>query len=382
MDKIRVLIADDIDETRNVIKRILTLDSDNFEVAGEAANGLDVLKLIPKCKPDVILMDINMPKMNGLEATEKITEDYPSIIVIIMSVQADSEYLKRAMFSGAKEYIIKPFDYDNLINTITATYNKYKDKVVRYVEKNEVEREGKIISFYSTKGGVGKSVLSLNNAIMLSKEYKKKTLLIDLDLLFGDISLMINKHTERTLLDIVDERQFDSYDNIKPYLSKYNDNLDIVLGPKNPEGGEYISKEVIESIIKQVKKHYDMIIVDTSINFNDVTLSVLDISDLILIVTTTEITSIKNTKLGLGVMKSLNYDNNKVKVVINFSTNKYGISIKDLEEVFKDNIFASIPEEKQVNISVNKGFPICNDSKQSSSKIVKAIKDMSKKMIA
>jgi pilus assembly protein CpaE len=108
MNKIRVLIADDIEETRNVIKKILNLDKENIEVVGEADNGEEVFKIIPKVKPDVVLMDINMPVLNGLEATEKITMEYPSVMVIIMSVQAESEYLKKAMFHGAKEYIIKP----------------------------------------------------------------------------------------------------------------------------------------------------------------------------------------------------------------------------------------------------------------------------------
>jgi pilus assembly protein CpaE len=380
MSRVKILIADDVKETRDVIKRILTLDSEKFEVVGEAKDGEEVLKIIPKCKPDVILMDINMPIMNGLEATEKITEDFPNVIVIIMSVQADSEYLKRAMFSGAKEYIIKPFDYDNLVNTILPTYNKYKGRGIKLV-KNEEEKDAKVVTYYSSKGGVGKSILSLNNAIMLSKTYKKKTLLIDLDLQFGDISIMINRHANRTLLDIVDENQYDTYEHIKPYLSKYNDNLDVLLAPKTPEGGEYISKESIESIIKNSKKHYDVIIVDTGINFDDVTLSILDISELILIVTTMEITSVKNTKLSLGVMKSLNYDNNKVKIIINFSTKKNGVNIKDLEEVFKDNIFGKIPEEKNVATSVNKGKPICDDYKHESSKFFKGIKDISKSLI-
>jgi pilus assembly protein CpaE len=124
MSKIKILIADDIEETRNVIKKILNMEQESFEVVGEASNGEEVLKRIPKVKPDVVLMDINMPVINGLEAAERINNEFPNTIVIIMSVQAGDEYIKKAIFHGVKEYIVKPFNCDELINTIKASSKK------------------------------------------------------------------------------------------------------------------------------------------------------------------------------------------------------------------------------------------------------------------
>lgn len=378
MKKIRILIADDIDETRSVIKKILNLEEDIFDVVGEACNGEEVLKLIPQVNPDVVLMDINMPLLNGLEATERITNEFPSVIVIIMSVQAESEYLKKAMFHGAKEYVIKPFNYDTLISTITITYEKYKDRQVNIKSNSSRVNDGKIVAFFSSKGGVGKSVLALNSAIVLSKD-AKKVLLVDMDLQFGDISIMVNQYNQKNILDAVEDGQLDSYENIKPYLYKYNENLDMLFAPGKPEDAEYVNKDSIEKIIKVCQKQYDVIIVDTGINFNDSTLYILDIAQEIFYVSTMEIVSLKNTKLGLRVMQSLGYDNHKVKLVINRCTSSYGISKSDVETVFKDNIFVMIPEEeKTVSISINKGNPFCDDAKYYKLKVGKAIKDMCK----
>lgn len=377
MSKIRILIADDIEETRNVIKKILTLEDEFFDVVGEAGNGEEVLSLIPRVNPDVVLMDINMPLLNGLEATERITNEFPNVIVIIMSVQGEIEYLKKAMFYGAKEYIVKPFNYDALIETITITYEKYKDKGAKLNINTERTSSAKIITYFSSKGGVGKSALALNNAVVLSKDFNKKILLIDLDLQFGDISMMVNQYSKKNILDIIDEGQCDSYENIKSYLYKYNDNLDILFAPTKPEASEYITKESIEKIITNCEKKYDVIIIDTGINFNDSTLYVLDIAKDILYVSTMDIISLKNTKLGLQVMQSLNYEKDKVKLVINRCTSSYGINKSDVEAVFKDNIFAMIPEEeKTVNISINKGYPFCDEPKYYKFKIGKSIKDM------
>ncbi|NSW89699.1 MAG: response regulator [Firmicutes bacterium] len=383
MGKIRILIADDIEETRDVIKKILSIDKEMFEVVGEAGNGEEVLRLIPKVKPDVVLMDINMPVLNGLEATEKISDEYPWVIVIILSVQGENEYLKKAMFYGAKEYIIKPFHYDVLSETIKVTYEKYKEKEMKLQSNQAPTRDAKVIAFFSSKGGVGKSVLALNTSIMLSKESGKKILLADMDLLFGDISMLVNQYNQKTILDVIDDGQLNSYENIKPYLYKYNENLDMLFAPAKPEAAEYIGKDSIEKMMKVFQKQYDVIIVDTGINFNDSTLYILDNAQTILYVTTGEIVALKNTKLGLRIMKSLGYDNDKVKLVINRFTSRYGISKAEVEEAFKDNIFAILPEEeKTVSISVNKGQPFCDNAKysKSKSKVVNAIELMCKNL--
>ena len=373
--KIKVLIADDIKETRDIIKKILQME-DEFEIVGEAADGEETLKLIPKTKPDVVLMDINMPILNGLEATEKITSLYPNVIVIIMSVQGESEYLRKAMFYGAKEYIIKPFNYESLVETIKVTYERYKDLLSKLTVEEEI-RDGKIVTFFSSKGGVGKSILALNSAIEFSRA--KKTILVDMDLMFGDISMLVDGANFKTMLDAIDDEQLDSFASVKSYIFNYNENLDMLFAPKKPEAAEYIGKDSIEKIFNLIKKHYDLIIVDTGINFNDNTLYVLDNSDYILLISTMDIVSLKNTKLGLAVMRSLGYDNKKVKIVINRFNTDYGINKGDVDDVFKENIFATIPDdEKTVLPSINNGKPFMDNNRFLKSKLAKAIETLCK----
>lgn len=336
------------------------MESERFEMVGEAGDGEEVIRKIPYCKPHVVLMDINMPIMNGLEATEKISDLYPDVIVIIMSVQAENEYLKKAMFSGAKEYIIKPINYDTLVQTIEATYIKNKERISSLSHKNQPEKNSKVITFYSSKGGVGKSVLSVNTALTLSRAYKKKTLLIDMDLQYGDVALMLNLYGEKTILEMVDDHQWEHYDTASTYLVKLNEKMDVLLAPTNPEASEYISKDMVQTLIKGFMSKYDFIIVDTAVNFDETTLHVLDVSDQVLMVTTMELSSVKNTKLGINVMKTLSYEDKKVKVVVNEARGKFGINVKELKEIFNNNILAFLPEDiKEIRLSINKGTPVC-----------------------
>ncbi len=379
MDKIKILVADDMEETRMVIKKILNLEDNIFEVVGEASNGEEVLSLIPKIKPDVVLMDINMPILNGLEATEKITNQYPLVIVIMMSVQAENHYLKKAMFHGAKEYIIKPFNYKSLTETIKRTYEKNKERQMQLVKSEQRDRKGKIMSFYSSKKGVGKSVLALNTAVILSKDKNKKILLLDMDVQVGSVTILVNQYNQNTTLNAADTAKLDSYENIEPYLYKYSENLDMFFAYGKTEEGVSTTKDNTRKIMKLLKREYDIIIVDAGTHFNDHTLYLLDDAEKIFFVSTMDIESLKNTKLGMRKMQLLGYDKNKVKLVINRFTTNYGISKKDVEKVFKDGIFATIPEEeKTVTISINKGIPFCETAKYNEKKIGKALEQMCK----
>ena len=121
MEKIRILIADDIAETRENVRRLLQFEED-LEVVGTAADGEQAVALAEKIHPDIILMDINMPGLDGIAATEMATVRFPDTAVVIMSVQGEQEYLREAMAAGAREYLVKPFGGDELANTLRRVY--------------------------------------------------------------------------------------------------------------------------------------------------------------------------------------------------------------------------------------------------------------------
>ncbi len=380
--KIKLMIADDIQETRDVIRQLIDLNSENIEIIAEAQNGAEAVLLARQYKPDLILMDINMPELNGLEATARIVSDNPGSVVIIMSVQSETEYLKQAMFSGAKEYIIKPFDYDTLMGTLLKTYERHHSTTVENVPTEPTGQVAKVFSFFSTKGGVGKSFLALSTALVHSMIYKKKTLLIDFDLQFGDISLMIDRVSAKSLADCVSDGEYKDYDAIASYLIHYNEYLDILIAPKSPEEAESIQSDVPEIILQVLQHHYDTILMDLPISFSDLTLSVLDRSDCILYVSTMDILSLKNTKTGLSVMKSLNYPEDKIKIIINSRNESYGIKMVDVEKLFTRKPFTSIVEDqKGARLSINMGTPYLMNPKNKGSKLYKEIVELSNKMI-
>jgi len=356
---IKIIIADDVQEMRDMIEKMLMTSDLEYEIVGFCANGAEVVDLMQKKKADIILMDINMPIMNGLEATRIICEKYPQVRVIIMSVQQESEYLKKAMLAGAKAYLMKPVDIDELVDTIKTTYERYQFLDTAAPAKAPQTHHAEVISFFSAKGGVGKSMIALNSALLMHDKLGKKVMLVDLDLQFGDIALMVNKQNELTIKEMFDDSPIKTMEDVQPYIHSYKSGVDMLFAPKDPESAEYISKDQINEVIELLKKHYDVIIIDTGVNYDEVTLNALDHSDRVVIVTNLEVTGLKNTKLSLRVMQSLNYDHQKVKILVNMTNDKFGVTKANVQKAFNYDVIGYLPEDiKLVRNATNTGIPL------------------------
>lgn len=378
--KIKVIIADDVKETRDNIRTLLSFDN-RLEVVGEAVNGEEAVLIAKEARPDIILMDINMPVKDGIKATEEITLEVPETTIVIMSVQTEQEYLKKAMTAGARDYITKPFTGEELVSAIVKTYyleSKRNQNKIISTEKEEVK--SKIISIFSTKGGVGKTTIATNLAVTLARQTKKRVALLDLDLLFGDVAIHLNVSIKSTISELIKEIHILDQELMNDYMVTHFSGVRVLPAPVKPEYAEYVTAQHIEKIIKVLKEDYHYIVIDTAQNFSETTLAALDASDVVLFVSTMDLPTIKNVKAGLEVMESLRYSDSKVKIVLNKASEQFGISYKDFEETVKSNIWGSIPEDNFTVInSVNKGFPFVIT--RAESKVAKSIYDIGERLI-
>src|SRR5512147_2533466 len=164
-EKIRVMIVDDVSETRENVRKLLQFESD-VEVVGVARTGKEAIQISQELNPDVVLMDINMPDMDGISATEAIRAKQPAVQVIILSVQSDQNYMRRAMLAGARDFLTKPPMGDELISAIRRAgemAQTEKTKAARVqaapvlgltgIGASYGGPRGKILVVYSPKGG-------------------------------------------------------------------------------------------------------------------------------------------------------------------------------------------------------------------------------------
>ncbi|MBM3180721.1 MAG: response regulator [Chloroflexi bacterium] len=237
--KTRVLIVDDIAETRETIRKLLQFESD-IDVVGAAKSGREGIQLAQELDPDVVLMDINMPDLDGIATTEEIRKKSPHIQIVILSVQGDQNYMRRAMLAGARDFLTKPPMGDELISAIRRAGEMAQTERVKNAKQQFSASQaaglllspnaltpvsnGKIITVYSPKGGTGCTTIAVNLAIALHNE-DTRTVLVDANLQFGDVAVFVNEQGKNTILELaprVDELDPDLVEEILTHLTQPN----------------------------------------------------------------------------------------------------------------------------------------------------------------
>ncbi len=354
--KINIVIVDDSRETVENIRTLLRFEP-SLEVTGAAYDGKESIKLCEKLKPDIVLMDVNMPEMDGLTAAQILSMQLPDTGIIMMSVQAEKEYLKKAMIAGAREYIVKPFSSEELTQTILRTFElQNKRKSIGKILDRQINT--RIFTIFSTKGGVGKTTIASNLAVAMARTTKKRVALIDLDLQFGDIAVMLNLSIKNTIYDLVKEINDVDGDTVEDYLVTHFSGVSVLPAPPKPEYSEFIDAKHIERILNLLIGNYHYIIIDSAASFSETVLSALDMSEKILCISTLDLPTIKNMKVGLDLMDSLKYPREKVHVVLNKASEQFGVKFKEFEQTIGYPVWAYIPEDSHTVItSANKGLP-------------------------
>ncbi len=367
-DKIRVLIVDDLPETRENVRKLLQFEQD-IEVINQAGTGEQAIEMAQADQPDIILMDINMPGIDGIGASQRITELVPRSQIIIMSVQSDSDYLRRAMMAGARDFLTKPFGGDELVAAIRRVYDKRPTITAAPLQPHQVGQDtqgeitavptsGKIIAVFSPKGGSGCSTIAINLSVGLSKK-GANTALIDGSLQFGDVAVMLNMKPITSVIDLSEHASELDRDLISSVVQKHQSGVNVLLAPPRPEMAEVVTEEKLKDMLGSLRQVYDFIVVDTNSSLDSITLGILDIADRIVLVTQQDLPSLKNVSRFFDLSESLDYEAEKVYLVVNHASDKRGISIKDISKTLKRPVVMTIPgDDNTVNASIDRGIPI------------------------
>ena len=365
---IKVLIVDDIPETRDHLTKLLGFEQE-VDVAGTAGSGEEAIQMAMEMRPDVIVMDINMPGMDGVTAAEIISQRLPTTPIIMMSVHGEAESLRRAMLAGAREFLVKPFSGDEFAQSIKAVHERELARKVQLaatmpaqpapenVTATDVE-DHQVIAIFSPKGGAGRTTIATNLALALKKETDARVCLVDANLQFGDVGVLLNLNPKnRSVLDAVEGGEPDG-DIIDSVVVDHSTGIRVLLAPPSPEGADLVTPTYLRKIIDHLRVTHDYVVVDLPSALNDHSLAVMDAADTIVVLSALEITTIKNVRLFLEVADQLEYDRGKIRLVINRADSAQGIRIGDVEASIRRPIDGSIVSDGRLAVlAVNRGVP-------------------------
>ncbi|GAB4580849.1 MAG: hypothetical protein Fur0022_35920 [Anaerolineales bacterium] len=388
-EKIRVLVVDDIAQTRENLVKLLSLEP-SVEVIGGARTGGEGVSMAVQRDPHVILMDINMPDMDGLEATRLIRAKIPYVQVVILTVQDDPSYMREAIVAGARDFLVKPPMVEELISAVKRAYIIAREEKARMpppppsgfalaFTPETTDQAKRIISVFAPKGGVGCTTIASNLAVALHSD-TTPVIVLDGRTQFGGIGISFNERSKHSMGDLTPRVEHLDPDVVHSVVTTHTGSgVSLLPAPEKISDGENIDPNQIGPLLKYLAKLYTYVIIDTATELTEHTLAVLDVSDLVLLVTTQDIPSLDRMRRFLDLAPAIGLNKDRFRILLSRYNEKINITPERISTNFKQEIACIIPSDAAVvSPSTNQGAPFMMDKRIKGRPIHKALMELAK----
>ncbi len=367
---------------------VVVIDPDEFarkrilaQMGDDVSSFAGPEELIPflNGEPIVLILGPSCAADDSLSNIEQLLHKHREIGAILVVEELTTNLLQQALRSGVKDVLAAPVDGGQLTEAIARVTPGLATPAAATPDDLPVfESDGDVahvVTVFSTKGGAGKSVIATNLGVALAQRSEKPVCLVDADLQFGDIAVMLKLAPQHTIVDAVS-----SLDRLDPSLiqslliTHESSGLKILPAPLEPAFADQIGAAEMVQIIEVLKSFCSYVIVDTPAYFNDVVLGMIEISDDVLLVAGMDIPNIKNVKIGLQTLRLLNTPMEKLRLVLNRANSKVKLDVTEVERTLQMSADILVPSDIVVPQSVNRGVPVVQSSKRSG--VAKAIEEM------
>jgi pilus assembly protein CpaE len=304
----------------------------------------------------LVVVGIDVPFNETLTFTIAVGTAHAGVGVVVVRPELELSEVQQGMRCGVRD-IIQVDDVAGLSDACARSLELSGRMLGGVQTPFDGTVDGKIVTVFSAKGGVGKTTISTNLSVALNNSGASRVCLVDLDLAFGDVAITLRLEPRLTIVDALTMSDIQPAD-LSRILTSYRPNHDCLLAPVAPGDAERIPASLTTSLLNALSKQYDYVVVDTPSQLSEHVLAALDVSDYHVLITTPELPSLKNLRLSLDTLEMLGYSRESRSVVLNRADSNVGLSVAEVERVAKTAVAARVPSSADVPTSINRGTPL------------------------
>ena len=358
-----LLVIDEDDDFIDEAKRLFDGGLPTARTINDALNAIEGGNL------RMVILGPSYAQDSALDAVRNLRAADPTLISLVVAESVTASLLRSAMQRGVSDVIEAPLTEEK----IAAAISQFSSDVLKmqasrtptHVPVAEGPSIGEIVTVMSAKGGSGKTVTATNLAVLLAQQPNSKVCLVDADLQFGDVCLVLQLEPKFTVVNAAAELHRLDEQLINSILTTHHTGLRVLAAPLEPAFADDITTAGLLQILELLKTMFDYVVVDTASLLDELLLSLLEKSDQVLMVVDMDLPSVKNAKLALETLRLLKFPTNKVRLVLNRSNARARLDDREIEGALKSQIQARIPSDGDVAASVNEGRPVVESSPKS-----------------
>lgn len=352
--KISILLISKMERNLSALKKMI--DDEEISIIGETAGGSVALDKIENTSPNIIVMTLGAGDTDVLNLAERIILHRPRTFVIIVAEHLDVDMMQSAVKVGCHNVIEFPTSSKDFAEYIKSVYNSESIRIKSLSNNETLVWSSTVVTIFGAKGGLGKSTIAANLAVKLA-EKRKKVVLVDLNLQFGDLHIFLDIEPKDTITELVQDVITPNIDSVRSYMAVHSSGVHVLCAPKSPEYAELVSAEKVQSLLGLLRTYYDYVIIDTAPSFTEITMTAIESSSLIFFVTGLDISILKNSKLSISILESLQ-QTDKLRVIVNRAVDMNTITIKDVKKIIGYPIWAKMPSDYKIAVNaLNRGIP-------------------------
>jgi len=354
-----------------------------FQLVDVISSTERLIREIHASEPNILLVDHMLGGQPTLDIIDDISLQYPDGAVITILAENDPVLIQQVTLAGARAFLVQPFTQVNLLSTMrrVVELEGRRVKLLPVADPSKVEdaKPLRSLAVFSPRGGTGCSTVALNLAVAVYESNGARVLLMEGKFFFGHLDVMLNLRGRNTIADLLPHASSLDEGLVRDVVCDHATGIKVLLAPSDLQVGQGMRPDDIYSILVGLQRFFDYVIIDVGSYLTENTVTLMDTADKIMMVTTPDLASLRDTSRFIQLSRSLGYSPEKLMIVLNRAGMEGGVRTKDIEAALHHQVFAQVPDDQANALrSLNRGIPMI--VRYPRSPVSKAIAQLAKRL--